>query len=85
MRCEDVGNGVETPRCVEGARGAGATGDTCEAEADCASGVCIGRNDDPNVCSEECDMTLLECPNDLECVWVPGSGGDEYWCVTARE
>jgi hypothetical protein len=83
-RCQDVGGGVEVPCCVPGERGTKATGDECASENECASGVCIGRNDDPEICSEDCGDDMM-CPDDLECVEVPFTGGSGMWCVTASQ
>lgn len=79
-RCEDL-SGNDDPECVTGERGTKTTGEECASENECASGVCIGRNDSPEICSEDCgdDMT---CPNDLECAQVPFTGGSGFWCVT---
>ena len=80
QRCEDL-SGADMPCCVVGARGAKETGAECDSENECASGVCIGRNDDPNICSEDCGATM-DCGDSLECVQVPFTGGSGMWCVT---
>lgn len=83
QRCNEVGGGES--ECEVGERGTKATGELCTLQNDCVSAVCIGRQPNPNICSEECDPDNPACPGDLECVWVPYTGGNEHWCVTPAE
>ncbi len=66
-RCDNVNpGGIEIACCVVGPRGTGQVGDMCTAESDCESGICIARNDDPEICSQECEGPD-GCPGNLEC------------------
>ena len=73
QRCENLfiegdTNGYTQPCCTEGLRGCKAEGEVCEDEFDCASGLCIGRNDDIKYCSKECDPDNNTCPTKVsEC------------------
>lgn len=81
-RCQDIGN---TPNagvtcCVAACRGAKEVGELCTTVDECNSGSCIGRNDDPSICSKPCD-TDVDCGGDLECVDIPFLAYPS-WCVT---
>ena len=80
-RCQDVGVAVEMPCCVMGMRGPKQLGEECMNENECASGVCIGRNDGAEICSEDCGDDM-DCGDALECVQIPFTGGSGMWCVT---
>ncbi len=80
-RCENIGDEAtgEVACCVKGLRGCKGAGELCETEFACEEGVCIGRNDDPNRCSQRCNSND-DCPAEVpECQAFLGL------CVTADE
>jgi len=57
MRCENlkIKNADYTRACcVEGPRGCKTTGETCEDEFDCESGLCMAKNDGQHYCTKQC-------------------------------
>jgi hypothetical protein len=65
-RCEDITDGMDVACCVTGDRGTGVLGDACTNENDCASGLCVQRNDEPFICTQVCSETTV-CPTNYEC------------------
>lgn len=61
QRCENIGGALEVACCVEGPRGCKATGEACASEFECDEGLCVSRNDGPQLCSKRCEMDA-ECP-----------------------
>jgi hypothetical protein len=58
LRCENLpvdGESFARACCVEGPRGCDPSGVTCTDELDCASGLCIARNDGPTYCTHVCE------------------------------
>ncbi len=64
------GNGI----CLGG--GDGAYGDLCDSNLSCESLLCVPLGDDVNVCTEECNTILNDCPGGGECADVGPPGGD---------
>jgi hypothetical protein len=65
QRCENIYNDVNeytNPCCVDGLRGCKKTGESCEDEFDCESGLCIEKNDGGYFCSQKCDPDNNACP-----------------------
>ena len=67
-RCENTAadGELELACCVEGARGTGVLGDACADENECATGLCVQKNDEPQTCTQLCDVDN-ECPMDYTC------------------
>lgn len=80
-RCEGITDNTsdDLACCVPGLRGCKGVGELCDSEFECEEGVCIGRNDDPNRCSQRCNSND-DCPSEVpECSPFLG------FCVTAGE
>ncbi len=80
-RCEGITDNTsdDVACCVPGLRGCKGVGELCDSEFQCEEGVCIGRNDDPNRCSQRCDSND-DCPSE-----VPECNAFLGFCVTAGE
>ena len=65
-RCQDISSsGFEIPCCVSAPRGTAAVGATCVDAEDCASGLCVSRNDGPYLCTDTCD-DVNDCPANMQ-------------------
>lgn len=66
--------------CLPGPRGAGAAGDACTGEADCATSLCVDALGGGLACSDRC-LLPSDCPANLPaCVFI-GFGIDEMICA----
>jgi len=79
-RCQDISTSAfEIPCCVTAPRGSAAAGETCVDAEDCASGLCVSRNDGPYLCTDTC-TDVGDCPANMqECdtfFVAPGT-----WCL----
>lgn len=83
--CENVSaSELEIPCCVAGVRGTKASGEPCVSESDCESGVCIARNEGPELCSARCNSGDPACSGVAsECVTLPFV--PDSWCVPPAE
>lgn len=62
QRCENSSGGASvTGCCVDGERGTKTAGEPCADEFECDEGLCIARNDGPELCSKPCMMNE-DCP-----------------------
>ena len=79
-RCQNVSdNAFEIPCCVGAPRGATATGGSCVTAEDCASGLCLSRNDGPYLCTGACE-DVDDCPANMqECDTLFIAPGN--WCL----
>lgn len=78
-RCENIGGAADVACCVKGPRGCKTAGQPCQTEFECDEGLCVARNDGPQLCSKRC-MSEDECPAEVpECHPVLGL------CVEKKE
>src|SRR5690606_6743993 len=61
-------------RCVPGPDLDGGLGTTCEANADCVSGICGDDGAGTRVCTEPCALEASGCPGGFECRSAGSSG-----------